>query len=93
MAEGDIQLPVDGAGKQIRTEVGDGTNLIPSGVHTEVVAVSDAQGVFAGDARQLPVRVTSRDDTLQLILESLQRIELILRVGLDVDVDEAFRKD
>jgi hypothetical protein len=76
MAESNVQLPPNSSGAQIRTEVGDVSNLIPVGVMQEVVTEADGAGILLGDARRQVVSVT--DPTAVLILAELRRMNLLL---------------
>lgn len=85
MGESTLGLPTDGAGKQLRVELGDGTtNQIPSGVYEEVVVVSDAQGLFDGDGRRQPRPVT--EQTMQEVLIELRRQTLLLSIAFGSEI-------
>ena|SRR5579859_5666928 len=76
MPESEFQLPPNSTGVQIRTELGDGTTQIPSGVMQEVITEADAVGILAGDYRQRALTVYS--PTEDLILAELRRMNVLL---------------
>ncbi len=76
MPESNVQLPPNSSGAQIRTELGDGTTQIPSGVMQEVVTEADAAGAMAGDARQRTLAI--HDPVQDQILAELRRMNTLL---------------
>ena len=76
MSESEFQLPPNSTGVQIRTELGDGTTQIPSGVMQEVVTLGDSAGILQGDGRQRPLVVYNPTD--DAILAELRRMNTLL---------------
>ncbi len=83
MAEGVVQLPPNSTGVEIRTQTGDGTNNIPSGVVEEVVTLADEYGYLQSDARFNDVQTV--DQQLQEVLLVLRQILLTLALGFNID--------
>lgn len=89
MSEGYVQLPPNSTGSQIRTESGDATNQIPTGVQQEVVIVADAQGIFPGDSRQAPIKVVMvSEERFFAMLTELRKHTWILSQALGVSIDD-----